>query len=117
MLDIIYGNPSLIELDLDSTTETLGIETDEYVNIIFVVKAKKKDSDEDSKLKKTLEDGEIFLDNNKYYIQLEPEDFELLESNKIYIMGVGVTYIGQDDVLELDLDDDRVRILPDTIRE
>ncbi len=118
MLELIYKNPYTIELDLTEVTSTLGISIDDYTQIVFMVKSKKKDLDEDAKLVKTLEGGGIFLNDSMYYVLIESNDYELLVSNKTYVMAIGISYFGSDSLRELEiLDGDIIKILPDTIRE
>lgn len=119
MIELIKDNPNFMELDISDALDTLTLEASDITELVFMMKEKKKDADEDAVLSKSYADNQISLnENGKFYIYFTKADYDNLIPSDSYHIAVGIMYDGITSLLELELiGEDRVKIVQDVIRQ
>jgi len=87
----------------------------EFVN--FIAKYNRKDTDETAVLNLTLANS-ITIDTvqNTINVVLEDSDYTSLKLGKTYEIGLAIQFTGESRPYELNLNNDRLQIIEDTIR-
>lgn len=110
-MEVKFGNETGIDIDLSGIH---GI-----TDVLYMVKDNKTDADIDAKVNKTLLGTDI-TDNGDgtFLVELLPTDFGTgkLEVDNQYYVAIGVKFTGSTSFIEVDLNDDQIKILQDLSR-
>ncbi|NRA81991.1 MAG: hypothetical protein HRU18_27665 [Pseudoalteromonas sp.] len=112
-----FGEPRPLTFNIKNwLAENSKLSSDiEYVN--FVAKYNRKDADENSVLNLNLSDS-ITIDTAQDMINIvfETSDYTNLKLGKTYEIGLAIQFTGEPRPYELNLNNDRLQIIEDTIR-
>lgn len=112
-----YGEPTPLAFNLTNwLTDNSKLSSDiEFVN--FIAKYNRKDTDETAVLNLTLANS-ITIDTvqNTINVVLEDSDYTSLKLGKTYEIGLAIQFTGESRPYELNLNNDRLQIIEDTIR-
>ena len=112
-MDITFENEDSISLDLSKFHS--------LVDVAYVVKATRADSDEEAKVFKKLSDDDGSIENNgdgTYDVNFVAADFgdNNLKSDTTYSVYVGIKVTGQTKFKEIGLNDEELTVKADGIR-